>query len=260
MRLLVVEDNVLNQEVIEQVLIQAGACVVLAANGVAAVYALGLEGARFDAVLMDIQMPVMDGYTATRVIREELGLIDLPIIAVTAHARPLDRERTRQAGMAGHLVKPLNVKDLLAVVGQVCVQNNKGFYTHEDSVPLAALPLAAVSGIDRPGIVTFFGGNEAICLQMLNKFWAQQSGDVAKVRQLLGAQRVHEAINVLHSLCGIAGLLLAKPLARAAFVAEEALRAGQTQGLAHLLEDIERALQAVHVDILDFEQHLGAVN
>jgi signal transduction histidine kinase/DNA-binding response OmpR family regulator len=116
LRLLVAEDNALNQEVIEYLLTQAGAEVVLAADGQAAVAALQVPGARFDAVLMDIQMPVMDGYAATRQIREVLGLQDLPIIAMTAHARPQDHEKSRLAGMVGHLVKPLHVEDLLNIL------------------------------------------------------------------------------------------------------------------------------------------------
>jgi CheY-like chemotaxis protein len=116
LRLLVAEDNLLNQEVIEHILTQAGAQVVLAPHGQAAVAALQATGARFDAVLMDIQMPVMDGYAATHQIREVLGLLNLPIIAMTAHARPQDREKSRSAGMVGHLVKPLHVEELLAIL------------------------------------------------------------------------------------------------------------------------------------------------
>jgi CheY-like chemotaxis protein len=116
MRLLVAEDNALNQEVIEHILTQAGAQVVLASDGQAAVAALQMPGAYFDAVLMDIQMPVMDGYAATRQIREVLGMQDLPIIAMTAHARPQDHEKSRLAGMVGHLVKPLHVEDLLNIL------------------------------------------------------------------------------------------------------------------------------------------------
>ncbi|HET6718679.1 MAG TPA: response regulator, partial [Rhodocyclaceae bacterium] len=111
-RLLVAEDNELNQQVIEQILSRAGAEVVIASNGLAAVEALRSSAAKFDAVLMDIQMPVMDGYAATRVIRDELGRAELPIIAVTAYAQTADREKSRAAGMSGHIVKPIDVDSL----------------------------------------------------------------------------------------------------------------------------------------------------
>ena len=116
LRLLVAEDNVLNQEVIEHILTQAGAQVVVVPHGLAAVAALQVSGDHYDAVLMDIQMPVMDGYAATQQIRVVLGLVDLPIIAMTAHARPQDREKSRLAGMVGHLVKPLHVEELKAIL------------------------------------------------------------------------------------------------------------------------------------------------
>ena len=70
---------------------------------------------------MDIQMPLMDGYTTTRHIRDVLGLLDLPIIAVTAFARPEDREKSRLAGMVGHMVKPLEVEKLLNIVASARV-------------------------------------------------------------------------------------------------------------------------------------------
>lgn len=118
MRLLVAEDNLLNQEVVGQMLGRAGAEVVLVADGFAVLLALKQADAHFDAVLMDIQMPLMNGYTTTRHIRDELGLLDLPIIAVTAFARPEDREKSRLAGMAGHLVKPLEMDKLLEIVAR----------------------------------------------------------------------------------------------------------------------------------------------
>ena len=122
MHLLVAEDNPLNREVIEEILLNVGAQVTLVGNGQLAVDALQTVGVHFDAVLMDVQMPVMDGYAATKVIRSTLGLLDLPILALTAHARPEDRETTRRAGMSGHLVKPLDVKELLDAVAKVVAE------------------------------------------------------------------------------------------------------------------------------------------
>jgi PAS domain S-box-containing protein len=257
MRLLVAEDNLLNQEVIEQVLTQAGATVTLASNGLAAVALLRGKNQHFDAVLMDVQMPVMDGYTATRLIREELGLRDLPIIAVTAHARPDDREKTRQAGMAGHLVKPLNVKDLLAVVVQVCGKT-KDTFPMDDVLPaMTVLSSSHTNGIDLAAAVAFFGGRETACLDMLKQFWDQHGADAAKLRLLLGEQQVKEAIAVLHSLCGIAGFLQAKGLAHCCAAAEEALRADEHHNMEGSLLELETVMQLVHADLLAFEKRLS---
>lgn len=116
LHLLVAEDNALNQEVIEQILLAAGAQVTLVGNGQMAIDVLQAAGARFDAVLMDVQMPVMDGYAATQVIRQSLRHADLPIIALTAYARHQDQEQSRRAGMSGHLSKPLDAQELLEVL------------------------------------------------------------------------------------------------------------------------------------------------
>jgi CheY-like chemotaxis protein/two-component sensor histidine kinase len=116
LRLLVVEDNLINQQVAEELLAAEGALVALAANGRLGVEAVAAAGTPFDAVLMDIQMPVMDGYAATREIREVLGLKTLPIIAMTANALESDRQDCLAAGMNEHVGKPFDVAQLVAVI------------------------------------------------------------------------------------------------------------------------------------------------
>lgn len=253
MRLLVAEDNALNQEVIEQVLTQAGATVVLASNGLAAVEALRKRDGRFDAVLMDIQMPVMDGYSATRLIRDELGLLNLPIIAVTAHARPSDREKSRLAGMVGHLVKPLNVKDLLALVSLVRGSQVGDFFVKEEPLALTARLAPERLAIDIAGATAMLGGDESKCLVIMTKFRDQHGEDVSTVRRLLASGDVKEALSVLHSLRGIAGFLHAKKLAHVCANCEEALQIGQVSEVPNLLNAMDRAMQSVQADIQAFK-------
>ena len=116
MRLLVVEDNLNNQQVTQELLCDEGAQVVLAENGRLAVDAVAAADPPFDAVLMDLQMPVMDGYTATAEIRQKLGLTELPIIAMTANAMASDREACLAAGMNDHIGKPFDLANLVAVL------------------------------------------------------------------------------------------------------------------------------------------------
>jgi two-component system sensor histidine kinase/response regulator len=111
-RVLLVEDNDMNQELAMELLANAGIAVVLAVNGKDAldkITADSVQGNRFDGVLMDCQMPVMDGYTATREIRKNPAFKDLPIIAMTANAMAGDKEKVLEAGMWDHIAKPLNV-------------------------------------------------------------------------------------------------------------------------------------------------------
>jgi signal transduction histidine kinase/DNA-binding response OmpR family regulator len=118
MRLLVVEDNLINQQVAKELLTQEGAWVELAENGMLGVAAVlqASEKIPFDAVLMDIQMPVMDGFAATKAIRAELGFSQLPIIAMTANAMASDREDCLAAGMNDHVGKPFDLGHLVKLL------------------------------------------------------------------------------------------------------------------------------------------------
>jgi two-component system, sensor histidine kinase and response regulator len=120
---LLVEDNEINQLVAGEVLRRAGFTVEIAGNGVEAFAAATRDGADFIAVLMDLQMPVMDGYEATRRIRAH-GVV-VPIIAVTAHALADERQKCLDAGMDGFLSKPFDPSDLIAIVEQGCVPGGK---------------------------------------------------------------------------------------------------------------------------------------
>ena len=116
LRLLVVEDNIINQQVAQELLVSEGAVVELAADGQLGVAAIKHNPHGFDAVLMDLQMPVMDGYAATRAIRQNLGLTTLPIIAMTANAMDSDRQACLAAGMNDHVGKPFDLSHLTGVL------------------------------------------------------------------------------------------------------------------------------------------------
>ena len=116
MRILVVEDNKINQMVVAGLLRAEGAHVSLADNGQLGVAAVATAQSSFDVVLMDVQMPVMDGYAATRTIRQDLGLTALPIVAMTANAMASDRAACLAAGMNDHVGKPFELDHLVATL------------------------------------------------------------------------------------------------------------------------------------------------
>ncbi len=120
LRLLVVEDNPINQQVAQELLSGAGARVSLAENGNEGVQAVRDALEPFDLVLMDMQMPVMDGLQATRAIRKELGQSTLPIVAMTANAMPADREACFAAGMNDHVGKPFDITELVSLIARYC--------------------------------------------------------------------------------------------------------------------------------------------
>jgi signal transduction histidine kinase/CheY-like chemotaxis protein len=116
MRILLVEDNMINQQVAEELLANEGAIVSIAANGLLGVEAVRAAAPQFDVVLMDIQMPVLDGYGATQGIRDDLGLKDLPIVAMTANAMASDREACLASGMNAHVGKPFDMAQLVSLL------------------------------------------------------------------------------------------------------------------------------------------------
>ena len=123
-RILLVEDNELNAEIAKTVLEDDGALVTRVGDGQQAVELFKEKPTgTFDAILMDLMMPVMDGYTATRKIREleRSDAKTVPIIAMTANAFDEDRKRSREAGMNGHLAKPLNIQDIIGTIAE-CIQ------------------------------------------------------------------------------------------------------------------------------------------
>ena len=127
LRVLLVEDNAINREIAEAVLGKAGVKVTQAENGLVALNLLRAGGrAAFDAVLMDIQMPVMDGYAATDIIREEPEFDDLPIIAMTANAMANEREKCFAVGMQDHVSKPVENKKLFAALWKWCNIEDQG--------------------------------------------------------------------------------------------------------------------------------------
>jgi CheY-like chemotaxis protein len=115
---LVAEDNDINQQIVEHLLARLGVTVEFAANGRQAVDAVLAGYERFDAVIMDVQMPEMDGLEATRIIRQSVDASQLPIIAMTAHAMESERQACLEAGMNDHLTKPVDPKAVTETLGR----------------------------------------------------------------------------------------------------------------------------------------------
>lgn len=250
MRLLVAEDNLLNQEVVDQMLSRAGAEVVMVADGLAVLAALKRPGAHFDAVLMDIQMPLLDGYATTRRIHDELGLMDLPIIAVTAFARPEDREKSRLAGMTGHLVKPLDVDKLLAIVAGVSVPRPMERRRAVAPTRSGAMMLA---GLEMDSALKVFGGDQTKLGNILRKFIVKQGGDVAEARHLFSAGDPSGALRLVHDLRGVASFLHATELLQSTGDAESAMHEGRAEVLPALFDAIQVAMLTLEASLQQWD-------
>ncbi|WP_296949803.1 PAS domain-containing protein [uncultured Massilia sp.] len=255
MRVLVVEDNLLNQEVANYVLVHAGASVDFAANGQVAVSMLAEGGVRYDAVLMDLQMPVMDGFEATRAIRA-MGLVDLPVIAMTANALEEDRRNARAAGMNDYVAKPIDVDELVATLGRLRAADadapNEAAGAAAVPASLAAPASAAapwvparVAGIDLKATLPRFGGSFASFADLFRRFAASHADAVAEIRAHLERGDRLRAGQCAHRLRGVAANFGATEVARLALELEQALRSEDAGALALRLANLDAALQVV---------------
>jgi signal transduction histidine kinase/DNA-binding response OmpR family regulator len=255
LRLLLVEDNAINQEVANDLLEAEGAVVSLADNGELGVRAVLAASPPFDAVLMDVQMPVLDGYGATRAIRQHAAFATLPIIAMTAGAMASDREQCLASGMDAHTTKPLELDALVALLLQIVGQRRGGADEHTAAVAGEASVVVAQSviSIDVAGALARLAGHKSIYLRSVNRVLTVLDSIVDEYRQTLSTQGVEPAVRQMHSLKGLAGTVGATALAAeaarletlcAAGVAPEAALA-QIEGLQQIVEKTRSALQRV---------------
>ncbi len=222
-RVLLVEDHKLNQELATEVLRNAGMEVILAVNGQEAVDLV--EHQEFDGILMDIQMPVMDGYTATREIRKKPGLDDLPIIAVTANAMAGDREKALATGMNDHIAKPIDVDLALATLAKWIKPATPNLETSPQKS--APSPEADAGLDDLPGVDTVAGlkvvqGDTGMYRRLLARFVEAETDFTARFQAALEADDLPTANRHAHSLKGVAGNIGALALQAAAERLEQA--------------------------------------
>jgi CheY-like chemotaxis protein/anti-sigma regulatory factor (Ser/Thr protein kinase) len=227
-RILLVEDNELNQEVATELLRDVGFVVELAVNGQ---FALDkIRSAHYDIVLMDMQMPVMDGVTATREIRKEARFKDLPVVAMTANAMQGDRERCIAAGMNDHVAKPIEPEDLWKALLKWIKPRNPT--AAANVLPKEVQDIRLPSGIKELDIADGLRrvlGKKPLYLWMLRKFIAGQKNAMAEIHNALEAEDWTTAERLAHTLKGVAGNIGAKSLPSLAEKVEAAIREHQTR-------------------------------
>jgi PAS domain S-box-containing protein len=223
-RILLVEDNELNQEVATALLTDAGFVVDLAVNGQVAVEMVG--EAAYDIVLMDMQMPVMDGETAAREIRKQARFDALPVVAMTANAMQGDHDRCIAAGMNAHVAKPIEPELLWAALlkwvkprGCLALTKPVAARAAEDDAPLPV-----IEGLDVASGLRRVLGKRPLYLSMLRKFVDGQRHATDDVLESLEADDWATAERIAHTLRGVSGNIGAVGLQRLAESLESALR------------------------------------
>jgi len=245
-RILVVEDNLTNQEIALAILEGAGIVVEIADNGKKAVEAV--QRSCFDAVLMDIQMPEMDGYEATKMIRKNSKFKSLPIIAMTAHAMKGDEEKCLEAGMDGYISKPISQDRLFHTIWKLVERQKKAPCPSEPE----AIDVRVAETQDLPERLPGINIQEALSVLNIDKdvfkhiligFLKNNKESTNKLKNAFDEKDWESLVQLAHSLKGSAGNIGADKLYKAAHELETAGR-DETPTSA-LLETVETALNQV---------------
>jgi CheY-like chemotaxis protein len=247
-RILLVEDNEMNQQVATELLESVGAIVRIANHGGEAVSMLttGDEPPPFDLVFMDLQMPEMDGYTATKLIRAQPRLNDLPIIAMTAHALVEERQKCLDAGMCDHVTKPIDPDALLATLlrwakprPEALAAEFRAEFRPTAAVDEIALP--EIEGVDVEGGLKRVVGNKRLYRDLLLQFAAKQADAPAQISTAIESGDQKLAERIAHTIKGVAGNIGLGQVAAVAEKLEKAIRYGDAVDAA-LLEEFAKVL------------------
>jgi two-component system sensor histidine kinase/response regulator len=267
---LLVEDNEINQQVAREILEGAGLNITLANNGLEAVNAV--KESNYDAVLMDVQMPVMDGYTATREMRKDDRFKELPIIAMTAHAMAGDEDKSLQVGMNGHVTKPIDPDQLFSTLQEWIKPSEKRVQVQQPEVPVEpsesekTAPVEdelpdSLSGFDLADGLKRLQENKRLYRKLLTSFATDYSAIANEIRQALDAEDFDQAHSLVHNLKGLAGNLAATELQATAVNLEKLVKGVEkktppAKELNLKFSELENALNQA----LESAQSLGVSN
>ena len=248
-RILLVEDNEINRQLAVELLEQRGFIVDIACNGKEAV-AMFTEDLGYDMVLMDLQMPEMDGYEATRMIRCDGRFAALPIIAMTAHALDEERLKVIEAGMNDHIAKPVNSRQMFATIGRYIKRQplvnpllqpaaeNLGGWDGAAGIP-------DIPGLDVKDSLQRMDGDKNLYLSLLRLFVDTRAGSAAAIENALENKEWALAERLAHTSKGVAGNIGAPALESAAGILENAIKNRSQEAISEKLQQFANELEAL---------------
>ncbi|MBF0152524.1 MAG: response regulator [Magnetococcales bacterium] len=219
-RILLADDNDINQQVAREILERVGLYVDVANNGQEVLDLL--ERSTYEAVLLDIQMPVMDGLETARRMRADPRFRDLPVIAMTAHAMADDKRRCLEAGMNDHLAKPIRPERLYGLLSRLVGPISVPQAIADDAETPVDLP--EIPGLDSVDGLRRVGGNRTLYLSLLARFQEEQADLLDRITGALRESDLHTAAHLTHAIKGVAGNIGAIPLQQAARDLELAIK------------------------------------
>ncbi|MFA5427324.1 MAG: PAS domain S-box protein [Sulfurimonas sp.] len=261
-KILLVEDNVQNQEIATELLNKVGIEVVVANNGKEALEKI--DERDFDGVLMDCQMPVMDGYEATRVIREKKGFQTIPIIAMTANNTQSDKEQCFNAGMNDFVAKPIDVKNFYNVLmkwitPKIPTNVLKADLKNDMKIGIDKLKIYGVS-LDKA--LLRVAKDEKILFGMLKRFSSSQKDGMSEVSQALKNERLQDAKREVHTLKGLCGNIEAVSLFESLQKLEcelntEILNRDLVESMiTNIDEELQKVVDSINENLIIFDKSL----
>jgi CheY-like chemotaxis protein len=242
LRVLVAEDNSVNQRLLSTILEKQGHSVTLVANGREAVAAVG--GATFDVVLMDVQMPEMDGFEASASIRageKETGQ-HVPIVALTAHALKGDREACLASGMDDYLSKPVRASELLDVISRLSGDA-------KEAPLVSGQPSTSRPSFAPAEILDRVGGDRELLRELVDLFVAQAPRSLAEIRRCVEAGDARGLERAAHLVRGSAATFGAGAVSETAFTLEKLGRSGVLEGASFRVSDLGREMEVLLRDL-----------
>ncbi len=259
--LLLVEDNEINQKVAAEILTEAGIMVDIADNGYEGIDAIKRK--EYDAVLMDVQMPELDGFSAVKMIRSDKRFKELPIIAMTANAMKGDKERCLEAGMNDYVAKPINTEELFTTLrrwvhgknpGHV-VETEKRGVSFEDNFP------RTIEGVNITESLERLGNNRKLYFSLLKDFVRRNTKTIPAIREALEREDYGTAELMAHTLKGVSGNIGAESVYEKSKALNEVIKERESLSLSLLLDETEDALKTVMKSIsegIPTNDHPGA--
>ena len=252
---LLVDDNEINRHLVMEILKDTGAEVHSAVNGKEAVAMITVADKPYDMVLMDIEMPVMGGYEATRLIRSDSRVATLPIIAMTAHAMEEERQKTLDAGMDAHITKPINAQAMLQVMKLFLKEQESTVQLREkfEKSGTNTVVIPEIFGIDTVAALSRLDGDRNLYLWLLRQFIENHANAAQLIEVNLDAGDIKLAARHAHTTKGIAGSIGALQLEELASVLEEAIggesAADTNAALAHFATELGRLMVELKIEL-----------
>ncbi len=256
-KVLLVEDNEVNQELALDILNEVGIQVTVAENGSQAID--HIHGENFDLVLMDCQMPVMDGYEATKLIRKENQYDMLPVIAMTANAIEGERDRCYTAGMNDYVSKPIDIESFLQTLcmWMPLTRSRKAEITDTAQTEKNGTPLPEFAVLDSKAGIAYANGSEALYRSVLQKFMEGNLDFSERFRKAMEVQAYEDAKRLAHTIKGLAGSIAAGDLHKEAEILEKLCIDNQTEQYENQLKLVGACLEEVFKDIRKLQSASG---